>query len=244
MSTAQLSGIRVALSLSLGGDSHGGGPTEAELGPVAAAVVHAIVAAGGVIAYCPRLPLGTLSQLVVQQCQSSAVMPGSLQLVIPEIEYSRFSVHELRTIAAEIGAAGAIMLVDSTGRPFEVDDAPTPTGGIPTADALTALRTYLALTTDARVAIGGKSSQPDAESGIVEECRLSMENGGLVIPVGGFGGASAQVGRALQPSQIRDSGVAKTLAFSRNPDELAGAIVHALQHHRDARPALRTPTSG
>ena len=66
------------------------------------------------------------------------------------------------------------------------------------AKALTGLRRYMAAQTSARLVVGGRRSGYQwVMPGVVEEALLAVEAGHPVFLAGGFGGATADVARAL-----------------------------------------------
>lgn len=191
-----LRGLRVALSLSAPTDLADREQTEAEMGAAAAAIVQAIAGAGGTIVYCPRLPMDGLSEQVVEEALRYGVTPTSLRLVVPQIEYAYHSLRYLQTLESRLQPRGVLELVTSAGRTLGLDVLDTGRVDVPDAEALTALRKTIAEGSDARVAIGGRVPLGrEDEAGVVEECRLTLDAGGRVLPVGSFGGAAELVAR-------------------------------------------------
>lgn len=248
-----LHGLKVAMSVSAGADIDA--RRLPSLISASEAVAREIASAGATVVYCPRLPLSELSRAVIDGAMEGGEAGRlSLRLVVPEIEYSRRLPTELRDLEDSVGPTGSLRLVTSRGDDFSVEAAPTRTNhGIPISQALTALRSYIARTTNARIAISGKFADDDDEPGIAEECRLTLESGGAVIPIGGFGGVAEVVGRLLSSSDTsattaintapawmskiasyapaHEEGLAsgeQTLATSHDPKKLAQTVVARL----------------
>lgn len=195
-------GVRIALSLSVPPDLAEYDLTEADMALLVAAVVRAVTITGATLFYCPRLPLSGLSRLVIEQCVATGADERPLRLFIPEIEFERQPLSALRALAKEIEHVGGLSLVTSSGHPFTLDESLPEPDDRPIPAALTALRAHVSKLADIRIAIGGApAATPDEEPGIVEECRLTLENGGVVIPLGGYGGVTAQICEALYPSR-------------------------------------------
>ena len=98
---------------------------------------------------------------------------------------------------------------------------------VPRASVLTALRRTVAMSSDARVAIGGKVPVGrEEEPGVVEECRLALDAGGTILPVGAFGGAAELVARVAYPDAYDGDGTAR-------PSSSTDRLMHSQQaRHR------------
>ncbi|WP_218026407.1 hypothetical protein, partial [Microbacterium lacticum] len=67
-------------------------------------------------------------------------------------------------------------------------------------NALTAMREYVASVTTARLIVGGRlAGYVGAEPGVIEEARLTIQSGRLLLVAGGYGGAAAAVAQRLYP---------------------------------------------
>lgn len=221
--------MRVALSLSASPDFAERGLTEKDVADLVSAVVRTITAAGGIVVFCPRLPLAGWSLTILGSVQTRNAMRPALEFVVPELEYARASRSELRDAIDRCARAGSVRFISSAGAEVSLDDLTFTGGDVTDAEALTVLRTLIARETVARIAIGGRpASEADSEAGVAQECRLTLENGGIVIPVGGFGGVSETIGRALLSQLATDEKTASVLAHSRDPEVIAPAIAGVL----------------
>lgn len=190
---------RIALSASESDDLRRLGLSEWHCRLVIAELGRALMLAGATVIYGGRLGADTYTEILIDEAQRFGGRRRTLELAIPESEYARLSTSQLRKADARLGEFGRLILIRASGKPESISAfdrrlvAP-----VDTALALTAARTHVADTCDARVLIGGRlSGYSGIEPGVIEEARLTAERNKPVLAAAGYGGAAAAVSNVL-----------------------------------------------
>lgn len=194
-----LSGMRVALSASESADLPRLGLSEFHCRLAIAEIGRALMIAGATVVYGGNLEHTSYTDVLINEAQRFGGRYGVLELVLPESEYGPRTNTQLLETRSRLGEIGKVVLVKSDGAIQNLHEhRPIAREDMDVARALTAMRSFVARNTDARVLVGGRlEGYQGAEPGVIEEARLSAEAGGTLLVAGGFGGAAAAVARAL-----------------------------------------------
>ena len=194
-----LSGKRVALSASESADLPRLGLSEFHCRLAIAEIGRALMIAGATVVYGGNLDRTSYTDILIDEAQRFAGRRGVLELVLPESEYGHLTPSELVETRARLGEIGKLVLVRSDGMNQRLHEHRTKVHeDIDVPAALTAMRSYVSLNTNARILVGGRlTGFQGAEPGLIEEARLSSEAGAALLVAGGFGGAAAAVAGAL-----------------------------------------------
>lgn len=122
-----------------------------------------------------------------------------LQLVVGWSEHRRMTLSELRSHRDSLQLFGEVRYLDEQGNEVAADHqrGEAAESVQEPVSALTALRTYLAERTDARVLIGGKlQGFQGVMPGVLEEATLAVAANQPVYLAGGFGGATGALAAA------------------------------------------------
>lgn len=193
-----LRGVDVAISVSNSEDIARLGLTEDHCQSAVAEIARAVLLAGGNITYGGRLlPLG-FTQILMDEVRRYGDGRKSLTICVPEPEHRDISGKDLRAIDKSLGTSAELVLLDATGNETKPGEAPSVEKTASDAEALTAMRHFVAQRTHARVLVGGKLNGYQGEiPGIIEEASLSIAAGRPLYVAGGYGGAAAAVAECL-----------------------------------------------
>lgn len=149
----------------------------------------------------------------------------SLTVCLPESEHRRFDDAQLKKVDNALSARGELLCLDVAGRPSpyqERSSVETPD----VAAALSAMRRYVAMETDARVLVGGKLAEYQGRMpGIVEEALETIKARKPLYVAGGFGGAALAVAQVLKVAEPSWAGLGLPQGLDcRALDELRTAI--------------------
>jgi hypothetical protein len=199
-----LVGKRVAISVSETADLARLGLRPAHLTLAIAELARALILSGASAVYGGRIDRGFTS--VIRHEAESFSRPGGIAFehVIPYSEHAAFDKKELRDYVSEMGVHTVVNLVNADGsltlaEGAALSDIPSAAVDIPAS--LTLARNAITRHCDARVVVGGRlDGFAGVMPGVVEEALMSLDHGQPLFVAGGFGGASAFVGRRLEPS--------------------------------------------
>lgn len=226
-----LSGRRVSLSASESDDLGRLGLSEWHCRLVIAELGRALMLAGATVMYGGRLGADTYTEILIDEAQRFGGRRRTLELAVPESEYAKLSTNELREADARLGEFGRLILIRASGEPESINAFDRrPVAPVDNAVALTAARTYVADTSDARVLVGGRlTGYAGREPGVIEEARLTAERSKPVLAAAGYGGAAAAVSNALEFGGATDW---QPSSFPAHADD--ANVVSALSHLRAA----------
>jgi hypothetical protein len=122
--------------------------------------------------------------------------------VIPFLSHAELSFDDLQAWEAEFARVGELRYMNNAGdAAWNLRQRPRDLVQLPEndwADAMTAMRNYVTLNSDARVVIGGKTAGYIGRMpGISEEAFTSIALGKPLFVVGGFGGAAEPIARSI-----------------------------------------------
>lgn len=196
-----LQGQRIALSVSESVDLPRLGLTERHCRLVVAEVGRAIMLAGGVVVYGGHLDPGGYTEILIDEADRFSNGRLALQIVLAESVYRELSPDRLTAVDRQLGTTGRLILVSESGEVVPIPDAQTHPWSGDSGRALTAMRRYVTEQTNARLLVGGRlTGYSGSEPGLIEEARLTIESGRLLLVAGGYGGAAAAVAQRVLPA--------------------------------------------
>lgn len=195
-----LSGQKVALSVSESADLARLGLTEQHCRLVVAEVGRAIMLAGGTVVYGGHLNPGGYTEILIEEAQRFSGGRSTLEITLAESEYRKLTADELMAADRNLGDVGRLTLVSDSRNTVPISRALEGSWAQDSSQALTAMREYVARETTARLIVGGRlAGYLGAEPGVIEEARLTVQAGRLLLVAGGYGGAAAAVAQHLYP---------------------------------------------
>lgn len=195
-----LSGQKVALSVSESADLSRLGLTEQHCRLVVAEVGRAIMLAGGTVVYGGHLNPGGYTEILIEEAQRFSSGRSALEITLAESEYRKLTADELIAADRNLGDVGRLTLVSESLKTVPIARGLDGSWSHDAGNALTAMRKYVASVTTARLIVGGRlAGYVGAEPGVIEEARLTIQSGGLLLIAGGYGGAAAAVAQRLYP---------------------------------------------
>lgn len=225
-----LSGKKVALSVSESADLARLGLTEQHCRLVVAEVGRAIMLAGGTVVYGGHLNPGGYTEILIEEAQRFSSGRTALEITLAESEYRKLTLDELIAADRALGDVGRLSLVSEARETVPISRALDGSWSQDARNALTAMREYVAVETTARLIVGGRlSGYAGVEPGVIEEARLTIQSGHLLLVAGGYGGASAAVARHLFPRSFDGWAPGAYPAHAQNAD-----VTAALDALRDA----------
>lgn len=220
-----LSGQKVALSVSESADLSRLGLTEQHCRLVVAEVGRAIMLAGGTVVYGGHLNPGGYTDILIEEAQRFRSGRSALEITLAESEYRKLTADELVAADRNLGDFGRLVLVSESCSKVPISSALDGTWSGNTGDALTAMREHVANDTKARLIVGGRlAGYLGGEPGVIEEARLTIQLGGLLLVAGGYGGAAAAIAQQLHPQHLEGWTPVGYPAHARDP-----AVVAALE---------------
>jgi len=198
-----LSGKRIALSVSESADLARLGLNEQHCRLVVAEVGRAIMVAGGTVVYGGNLNAGGYTEILIEEAQRFSGGRPLLAIALAESEYRKLTEDELLAADRALGDFGRLTLVSESGDTVPISAALEGSWTQDPGRALTAMREYVASETTARLVVGGRlADYAGAEPGVIEEARLTVQAGRLLLVAGGYGGAAAAVAQRLHPQHF------------------------------------------
>lgn len=198
-----LSGQKVALSVSESADLSRLGLTEQHCRLVVAEVGRAIMLAGGTVVYGGHLNPGGYTEILIEEAQRFSSGRSALEITLAESEYRKLTADELMTADRNLGDIGRLTLVSESRTTVPITRALDGSWTQDALSALTAMREHVATETTARLIVGGRlAGYVGAEPGVIEEARLTIQSGHLLLVAGGYGGAAAAVAQRLYPQYL------------------------------------------
>jgi hypothetical protein len=198
-----LAGVRIAISASESADLGRLGLVETHFRLALGEIARSVLVGDGKLGYGGHLNPAGYTTFLVQELQRYSRRDRPLRIYLALQEHRKLSLDDLSKQKIELGLFGEIVCLDADGAPVEWDakrerpPEPINDEGI-RRRSLTALRRYMATDSNGRVLIGGKREGFQGElPGLVEESLISLEHGQPLYLVGGFGGVTTDIIRAL-----------------------------------------------
>lgn len=198
-----LEGQCIAVSVSESEDLARLGLVETHFRLALGEIARCVLTAGGKLAYGGHLDEGGYTAFLVRELQRFSRRDRPLKICLAWQEHRKMSLEDLAKKERELGLLAEMICLDADGN--EIDrSANRGSAAEPILDkelhakSLTALRRYMARTTQGRILLGGKRKGfSGAYSGIVEEALMSLQYKGRLFLAGGFGGATLDICHAI-----------------------------------------------
>ena len=203
LATDALKGIRIAISASESADLGRLGLVETHFRLALAEISRSVLVSGGKLAYGGHLDPNGYTALLSQELHRYGRRDRPLQICLAWQEHRRLSAEEFDRHKRDLGLFGEIVCLDPEGHVVEWSSGrgtdPQPVHDDPLCrQSLTALRNYMASTTNGRVLIGGRRRGfSGALPGVLEEALISIKHGQPLYLAGGFGGVTSDIVTAL-----------------------------------------------
>jgi hypothetical protein len=208
-----LKGRCVAISISDSPDMAVRGLGKEHLEDAMSEIARHLIASGATLAYGGDLRPGGFTELLFEIVNRYRLNSDSDRTLVKN--YLAWPVHagldrtEIEKIAGGLEGLAAIILLSSEGKEIGMDDRPPERISISDAEwapALTAMRKMMASEVNARIALGGQTAKYKGRlPGIAEEAIIQLERRAPLYLMGGFGGCTADLVRAMR---ISSSGIA------------------------------------
>jgi len=187
-----------------------------------AEIARAVLVGCGTLAYGGHLKATGYTAFLAREVERYGRRDAPFKVYLSWSEHRRMTLAELGERADSLGLFGEIICLDEQGN--RIDPAEGRGNDIPPAPteeqirtSLTSLRRRMVQDTQARVLLGGKRRGfQGVMPGVLEEAIMSVEAGQPIYLVGGFGGATTDVARALG---IDEEGWLPPFDAQQPPDE-------------------------
>jgi hypothetical protein len=195
-----LSGHKIALSVSESVDLARLGLSEQHCRLVVAEVGRGLMLAGATVVYGGHLNPGGYTEILIEEAQRFSSGRSALEITLSESEYRKLTIDELMAADRNLGDVGKLTLVSELGKAVPISRALDNSWTQDAGNALTVMRAYVSKETTARLIVGGRlTGYAGAEPGVIEEARLTVQSGRLLLVAAGYGGAAASVAQRLSP---------------------------------------------
>jgi len=198
-----LAGLRVAISVSESADLGRLGLAETHFRLALGEITRSILVGGGKLAYGGHLAPDGYTTFLLHELHRYGRRDRPLRIYLALQEHRKLSLDDLEKHKQELGLFGEIICLDADGNPIAWNanrgQLPEPvTDKVVCSQSLTALRRRMAKETNGRILIGGKREGfQGALPGLLEEALISIEYGQPLYLVGGFGGVTVDIIKAL-----------------------------------------------
>lgn len=203
LSADALAGLRVAVSASESEDLARLGLVETHFRLALGEIARSVVISGGKLAYGGHLDPDGYTAFLIQELHRYSRRDRPLRIYLAWPEHRRFALEALHQQQEELGLYGEIVYLDPDGNAIKSDHersaAPSPAvDAALTGKSLTALRQFMAKDSQARILLGGRRAGfQGALPGVMEEALVALEHKQPLYLVGGFGGVTVDIVRAL-----------------------------------------------
>jgi hypothetical protein len=197
--------------------------------------------AGGSLAYGGHLEPEGYTTFMVRELQRYARRDQPLLVCLAWQEHRKLALSELQRREREYGLIAEVVCLDQAGRLIPDPYADRPEEGVDPGridqetirTALTAMRRYAVRQTQGRVLLGGKVAGFQGKvPGLVEEALLTVEERKPLYLVGGFGGVTIDIIRALGVDDV-DWLPSRTPAEAEDPRVQRGReLLQRVAEHR------------
>lgn len=203
-----LDGVRLGISVSGSADLERLGLLESHFRLALGEIARCVLLSGGQITYGGHLDPQGYTVFLVQELHRYSRRDRPLHICLAWQEHRKLSVDDISEHKRALGLYGDIACLDVDGN--RVDPvANRPKNPVPEPDesirrrSLKSLRHYMAHNTDARIFLGGKREGFQGNMpGLVEESVNALEAKQPVYLVGGFGGVTLDILKALEVDDI------------------------------------------
>lgn len=198
-----LAGKRIAISVSDTPDLLRLGFVKTHFQLALGEIARCVLVSGGSLAYGGHLQPDGFTAFLIQELERYGRKDRPFAVCLAWHIHRGLGAAELDKTRRALGLLGKLVLLTREGEEVASDAnlAEEPeliTDGAVKAQALTALRRFMAQNTDARVLIGGKRVGFEGDMpGLIEEALVTLEAGGALYVAAGFGGVAVDITRAL-----------------------------------------------
>jgi SLOG cluster2 len=205
MKTAFLSGWSVGISISDSADLAVLGLGKEHLDDAMTEIARHLIACGASLAYGGDLRDGGFTELLFEIVNRYRLNKDGDRILVSN--YLAWPVHASMTAAqiekrkATLEGLAELILLTLDGKKMEASDRPPdtpPPDEQSWVDGLTAMRVMMASSIDARIVLGGQTAKFKGRlPGIAEEALIQIDRNSPLFVLGGFGGCSFDIGRAI-----------------------------------------------
>lgn len=199
-----LDGVRLGISVSYSADLKRLGLLESHFRLALGEIARCVLLSGGQITYGGHLDPEGYTAFLVQELYRYSRRDRPLHICLAWQEHRKLSVDEIIEHKRALGLYGDITYLDVAGNRIDPvanrpkNPAPEPDENI-RRRSLKSLRHYMAHNTDARIFLGGKRAGFQGNMpGLVEETVNALEAKQPIYLVGGFGGVTLDILKALE----------------------------------------------
>ena len=195
--------LSIGVSVSESADLAQLGFLESHLRLALGEIARTILVHGGTIVYGGHLLAGGYTPFLVRELERYANPDRPLRVCLSWSEHAMLDRNALAQRASEYGLYATVTYLDIQGREMHRDGQAAPVETISREDriqSLTAMRRYVTEICDCRILLGGKlRDYQGAVPGLIEEAILALENDTPLLLAGGFGGATLEIIRSMDP---------------------------------------------
>ncbi len=198
-----LKGKRLGISASDSPDLDRLGLTETHFRMTLGELARTVVIAGGDLYYGGHLQPEGITAFLIDELHRYGRRDRPLKVCLAWTVHRRMSAEQIAEQKKFLGLFGEIHFLAPDGKRLDGPVEGAPQEDFPAeerAAALTGLREYMTINTNARIVVGGKRAGFEGKMpGIVEEVLQSLERRQPVYLSGGFGGVTLEIIRTLRP---------------------------------------------
>lgn len=198
-----LSGMVLGLSVSESEDLARLGLLEIHFQLALAEVARAVLVGGGTLAYGGHLKETGYTAFISKELERYGRRDAPFRVYLSWSEHRKLTLQQLKDKERALGLRGEIICLDQQGHRSDpaqgrTDATPPPPTEDETRKSLTSLRRTIVSETHARLLLGGRRRGfQGVMPGVIEEAILSIEAGHPIFLIGGYGGATTDIARAL-----------------------------------------------
>lgn len=197
-----LTGLTLGISVSESADLERLGFLETHFRLALAEIARCVVVSGGNLVYGGHLRPDGYTSFLVRELERYNRRNQPLVSCLAWSEHRAMTLNQLRNEQKSLGLLGRLVCLDIAGAPIDPTQGRgedvQPVENKLATQALSGLRQYLSNNSDARAFIGGKrGGYQGTMPGLLEEALYAFEKGQPVYLVGGFGGITLDIARAV-----------------------------------------------
>lgn len=195
--------LRVAISVSESADLQRLGFSEAHLRLVLGEIARTVLVHGGSLIYGGHLLPTGYTTFLVRELERYRHPDRPLQICLPWSEHATLDFEALEKRKRAYGLYALVTCLDIHGVEVQRVNGQALQNELSHEErvqSLSAMRRFVANSCDCRILIGGKlRDYQGAIPGVIEEAVLALRSSTPLLLAGGFGGATAEILRAIDP---------------------------------------------
>ncbi|WP_158816070.1 hypothetical protein [Methylocapsa sp. S129] len=217
-----LRGRRIGISISESPDMAALGLGKEHLDDAMTEIARHLIACGATLAYGGDLREGGFTELLFEIVTRYRRNKDSNRILVKN--YLAWPVHtslladQIEKWQMALEGLAELVLLSPDGKKMKLSNRPAdaaPLGQGDWEDGLTAMRNAMACDIDARIVLGGQTAKYKGRlPGIAEEALIQIERGAPLFVLGGFGGCSSDIARAMGIDQRDDLGAGSTRSWT------------------------------